>query len=207
MTLIAAVLFAVIVLIAGNYYINNHLRPIMTQMARVQVDQLASRVINEAIVERVADEGVTYNTLVHFEKDVNGQITALKTDIISINRLRAGITEGVLRSLELADTSRLAIPAGNLINSDILGGRGPRIPLKIVPLGTVSSNFSNQFSAAGINQTRHQIMLDITVDITILLPGYRVGTQVAAQVSVAETVIVGAVPDTYLQMEDFLRRG
>jgi len=206
MPLVAIVLIAIGVIIAGNYYINNHLRPIMTQMARVQVDQLASRVINQAIVGRITDEGITYNTLVHFEKDVNGQITALNTDIISINRLRADITEEVLRSLEAADTSRLSIPAGNLINSDILGGRGPRIPLKIVPLGTVSSNFSNQFSAAGINQTRHQIMMDITVEITILLPGYRVGTQVGTQVSIAETVIVGAVPDSYFQMDDVFRR-
>lgn len=203
----AAVIFiAAAVFIAGNYYINNHLRPIMTQMARVQVDQLASRIINQSIVERITDDGVTYKSLVHFEKDVSGQITALNTDIVSINRLRADITEEVLRSLELADTSKLSIPVGNLINSELLGGRGPRIPLKIVPLGTVSSNFSNQFSAAGINQTRHQIMMDITVDITILLPGYSVGTQVTTQVCIAETVIVGAVPDSYFQMEDVFRR-
>jgi sporulation protein YunB len=207
MPLFVIILIAIGVFIAGNYYINNHLRPIMTQMARVQVDQLASRIINQAIMDRITGEGVTYNTLVHFEKDVNGQITALNTDIISVNRLRANITEEVLSSLEKADTSKLAIPAGNLINSDILSGRGPRIPLKIVPLGTVSSGFSNQFSAAGINQTRHQIMMDITVDISILLPGYRVGTQVTAQVSIAETVIVGAVPDSYFMMDDVFRRG
>jgi sporulation protein YunB len=206
MPLLGVILIAAGVLIVGNYYINNHLRPIMTQMARVQVDQLASRVINKAIADHITGDGVTYSTLVNFEKDTNGQITALKTDIVSINNLRAGITEEVLSSLQQADTSKLSIPVGNLINSDIFGGRGPRIPLKIVPLGTVSSNFSNQFSAAGINQTRHQIMLDITVDITILLPGYRVGTQVTVQVCVAETVIVGAVPDSYFQMDDIFRR-
>jgi sporulation protein YunB len=200
--LVLAALIAVVIFILGNYYINNHLRPIMTQMARVQVDQLASRVINQAIVTRITDEGLTYSNLVGFEKDINGQITALKTDIVSINRLRADITEEVLHSLEHMDTSRLAIPTGNLINSDIFSGRGPRIPLKIVPLGTVSAGFSNQFSAAGINQTRHQIMMDITVDISILLPGYSVGTKVGTQVTVAETVIVGAVPDSYFFMDD-----
>jgi hypothetical protein len=78
--------------------------------------------------------------------------------------------------------------------------------LKIVPLGTVTAGFSNQFSAAGINQTRHQIMMDISVDISILLPGYSVGTQVGTQVSIAETVIVGAVPDSYFHMDDIFRR-
>jgi sporulation protein YunB len=198
--IIAAAVFAM-----GNYYISNHLRPIMTQMARVQVDQLASRVINQAIVKRISEDGVTYGSLVYFEKDIYGQITALNTDIISVNRLRADITEEVLLSLENIDTSRLAIPSGNLINSDIFSGRGPRIPLKIVPLGTVSAGFSNQFTSAGINQTRHQIMMDISVDISILLPGYSVGTQVGTQVSIAETVIVGAVPDSYFQMDDIFR--
>jgi sporulation protein YunB len=201
---IAVIAFAVILI--GNYYVRTHLRPIMTQMARVQVDQLASRVINEAIVSRITEEGVTYGSLVYFEKDIYGQITALKTDVISINRLKADITEEVLSSLERADTSKLSIPFGNLISSDLLSGRGPRIPLKIVPLGTVSSSFSNQFSAAGINQTRHQIMMDIEVDISILLPGYRTGTQVGTQVSIAETVIVGAVPDSYFQMDDIFNR-
>ena len=204
--LIAVVLIAAAVFITGNFYVQNHLRPIMTQMARVQVDQLASRVINQAIVKRITDDNVKYGSLVYFEKDVYGQITALKTDIISINRLKADITEEVLASIQRADTSKLAIPAGNLINSDLLSGRGPKIPLKIVPLGTVSASFSNQFSAAGINQTRHQIMMDITVDINVLLPGYAVGTQVGTQVSIAETVIVGAVPDSYFQMDDILGR-
>ncbi|MCL2002815.1 MAG: sporulation protein YunB [Oscillospiraceae bacterium] len=203
--LLAAIAAGLAVFFLGNYYIGNHLRPIMTQMARVEVDRLASRVINQAIVRRITDDNVTYGSLVFFEKDIYGQITALKTDIISVNRLRADITEEVLLSLERIDTAGLSIPAGNLINSDIFSGRGPRIPLKIVPLGTVSAGFSNQFSAAGINQTRHQIMMDITVDVHVLLPGYSIGTQVGTQVSIAETVIVGAVPDSYFQVEDLFR--
>jgi sporulation protein YunB len=204
--LVITAVIALAVFILGNYFIGNHLRPIMTQMARVEVDQLASRVINQAIVKRITDDNVTYSGLVHFEKDIYGQITALKTDIVSVNRLRADITEEVLQSLKQIDTSRLAIPMGNLVNSDIFSGRGPRIPLRIVPLGTVSAGFSNQFTAAGINQTRHQIMMDIEVDISILLPGFSVGTQVATQVSIAETVIVGAVPDSYFYMDDIFRR-
>jgi sporulation protein YunB len=205
-SLVLVIILTIAGFFAGNYYIKNHLRPIMTQIAEVQVNQMGSQIINQAIIDRITGEGVTYSNLIHFEKDIQGQITALKTDIVNINRLRADITEEVIEALQSADTSKLAIPSGNLINSDIFSGRGPRIPLKIVPLGTVSSNFSNQFTAAGINQTRHQIMMDITVDINILLPGYRVGTQVATQVTIAETIIVGAVPDSYFQMDDIFNR-
>jgi sporulation protein YunB len=205
--LLIAVIIAAAVFFIGNFYINNHLRPIMSQMAHVQVDQMASRIINDAIVKRISDDNVKYGNLVYFEKDIYGHITALKTDIIAINRLRADITKEVLTALEKADTSKISIPIGNLINSDIFSGRGPKIPLKIVPLGVVSSAFSNQFTDAGINQTRHQIMMDIEVDISILLPGYSIGTKVMTQVSVAETVIVGAVPDSYFRMDDLFSRG
>lgn len=199
-TVICVVVVLAFILI--NNYVVNHVRPIMTEMARVEVDRLASRVINQAINDKISEEGVTYGDLVYFEKDIYGKITALKTDIISVNRLKADITAEVLRSIEKADTSGIAIPIGNLINGDLFGGRGPRIPLKIVPLGTVSATFTNQFSAAGINQSRHQIMMDVAVDISVLLPGYDIGTRVATQVSIAETVIVGAVPDSYFAMED-----
>jgi sporulation protein YunB len=178
-----------------NHYAANHIRPIMAEMARVRVNRLASQVINQAITEKIS--GISYNDLVVFEKDIYGQITALKTDTVTVNRFRSEIAAAVLNALEKADTSGIAIPVGNLINGDLFGGRGPRIPLKIVPLGTVSAQLGNQFSDAGINQTRHQIMMDVAVSITVLLPGYNVDTEVTAQVSVAETVIVGEVPDSY----------
>ena len=204
LTLLGVTLLTFFVLL---FFVNRHLRPTMIQVARVTVDQHASRVINDAITRRISEEEVSYGNLVFFEKDLQGRITALETNIVAINRLKVGITEDVLAELEKTDTSRLSIPLGNLLGSDFLSGRGPGIGFRIVPLGTVETSFSNEFTAAGINQTRHQIMINLTIDISVLLPGYTDSTQVTTQVCIAETVIVGEVPDRYFSAGDLFGWG
>lgn len=198
--LIIALVFAAFWLCV--FWIDNHFRPIITQMAKVRVDYLASKAINEAITKKIDDGSLEYGKMVYFEKDIYGQITALKTDMIRINKLKADIINEVLDAVEGIGTSDLAIPLGNIINGNLLSGRGPRIPVRIMPIGTASANFSHSFESAGINQTRHQIMMEVQVNIDVLMPGYSAETVVTVEVTVAETIIVGAVPDSYTYFED-----
>ena len=184
------------------FWIDNHFRPIITQMAKVRVDYLASKAINEAIMKKIDDGSLDYGKMVYFEKDIYGQITALKTDMISVNRLKSEIISEVLESVEGIGTSDLGIPVGNIINGSLFSGRGPRIPVRIMPLGIASANFSHSFQSAGINQTRHQIMMEVWVNIDVLMPGYSAQTDVMVEVTVAETIIVGAVPESYTHFED-----
>ena len=191
-----------IVFFVVAFWVSNHLRPIITRMAKVRVDYLASSAINEAIMTKINEGKLDYNRLVYFEKDVNGQITALKTDMMAINKLKAEITGDVLEAIEGIGTSELDIPMGNLINGDIFAGRGPRISVRIVPLGSVNAEFEHVFLSAGINQTRHQILLTITVEISVLMTGYSASTSVSTGMTIAETIIVGNVPDSYFSMDD-----
>lgn len=184
------------------FWIDNHFRPIITQMAKVRVDYLASKAINEAIMQKIDDGTLDYGKMVYFEKDIYGQVTALKTDMIRVNKLKSEIINEVLDAVEGIGTSDLGIPLGNIINGDLFSGRGPRIPVRIMPLGTASANFRHEFESAGINQTRHQIMMEVQVEIDVLMPGYNAETVVAVDVTVAETIIVGAVPDSYTHFED-----
>jgi sporulation protein YunB len=180
--------------------ISARVRPIIEQMASARVSYLATNAIHDAIAKRLQADEYTYDRLIDFEKDLSGQITALKTDMLAINSLKADIIRDVLEAIRGVGTSELAIPLGNVTGIDLLSGRGPRIPVKIVPVGTAGADFSNVFTAAGINQTRHQIMMTIQADISILMPGRSAVTEVAVQMSVAETVIVGTVPDTYANL-------
>ena len=86
---------------------------------------------------------------------------------------------------------------GNLILPELFSGRGPGIPLMVLSISTSDASFRNAFTSAGINQTRHRIILDVDVHVSILLPGLTTYTKVSNEISVAETVIVGGVPDTY----------
>lgn len=190
----ALVLSAVWVALA---MIGAHLRPIIGQLASAKASYLASAAIHEAIARRLETGGYTYDRIVAFEKDAEGRITALKTDMLVVNRMKADITGDVLEAIQDIGIPELSIPLGNLFGGELFSGRGPLIPVKIVPVGTAGAEFSNVFSAAGINQTRHQIVMSIHADLSVLMPGNSVGISVAVQFNVAETVIVGTVPDTY----------
>ncbi len=202
---LSAILFLVIFI--GLFWIivatiDAHIRPMISQLAKAKVDYLASKAINKAIEDRISDGSFEYDKIVFFEKDIYGNITALKTDMITINRLKSGIIDDVLDEIDSIDTSELSIPIGSLMKSDLFAGRGPRVPVRIIPVGTAGASFENVFTSAGINQTRHQILMEVTVDIGVLLPGYTASTVVNVQVNIAETVIVGTVPDTYTNLTD-----
>ena len=178
---------------------SRNLVPVMAKMAVNESYELVTAAVNEAIQERLLDGTISYSELIILERDNEGNITALTTDVARINALSATITnEVVARIGALADT-RMQVPLGNIIGGAFLSGRGPGIGFRVVTLGNPTATFSNAFSTAGINQTRHQILLEFTIYINILVPGQTTNETITTQMLVAETVIVGDVPDTFGQ--------
>ena len=107
------------------------------------------------------------------------------------------VLDTVLTRVVQVSARALSIPVGTLTGSALLAGRGPRITVRMESVGSSEANFRNAFTSAGINQTKHQIILTVDVSVSILLPGFRTATKVSNSFIVAETVIVGMVPDTY----------
>jgi len=176
------------------------MRPQVERLAGARVHNLAAQAINQAVAESIARMEIMYDDLIHFEKDDTGRITALKTDMVMANRVKNNIHAATLEKIQGLSSTSVKIPLGNLTEVDVFVGRGPGIPVKIVPIGIVDVTFSNQFTSEGINQTRHQIMMNIETDIGVLLPGFSTSQQVSIQVCIAETIIVGAVPDAYAEL-------
>lgn len=176
------------------------LRPVLDAMATAKVQNAVTQTLDGAIADEIAQRDIIYSDIITMEKDGTGRITALTSNMGVLNGLRTGILGSVIQAIDTLDTKQLAIPAGNLTGIDFLSGRGLSLPVDVVSVGSAHAEFVNQFSDAGINQTRHQILLDVTVTVDILLPGGTLRRDVSAQVPVAETVIVGSVPDTYLQL-------
>ena len=113
------------------------------------------------------------------------------------NRLQSAIIDEVLEKLSEVTTKELSVPVGTLLGSPFLAGRGPLIRVRMQSVGSSSAHFENAFTSAGINQTKHQIYLVVDVYVSILLPGFSTTTKFSNTYSVAETVIVGSVPDNY----------
>ena len=174
-----------------------HLNPVMTSMATARVSNTVNRIVSAAVNEAVADGEIDYQNFVIFDKDDTGHITALRSNVAEVNRMQGRIADEILARLAEVSTSELEIPLGTLTGSALLAGRGPNLHVRMQTVGSASATFRNQFTAAGINQTRHQIFLDVDVYMSILLPGMKTSTKVSNEIAVAETVIVGGVPDTY----------
>ena len=193
-------LVVLLLLTAGVYSLFRvKFRPVVQNLAVSQVSSVTSDMINDAIAEQIANDNIQYDRIIYFEKDLNGRITALKTNMSEINRLKSCILNILNDEILTLDSSDLGIPLGSLILPELFSGKGPEIPVRILAVRDSEASFSSNFSEAGINQTLHQIIMDVALDVTVLVLGKTERFSVTSQVVVAETIIVGAVPDTFLQ--------
>lgn len=173
------------------------MKPLLESLATTQVSNTVTRIVTEAVDDAVRSGEIRYEELTTFEKDNDGKITALYSNMAAFNRLQAGILDVVLARIDQVDAKDLSIPLGTLTGSALLAGRGPSISVRMESVGSSTAWFENEFVSAGINQTKHNIVLNIDVYVSILLPGFTTATLVSNSFTVAETVIVGTVPETY----------
>ncbi len=173
------------------------MKPVLLQVASTRASNMVSRIVNAAVNEAMAAGKLDYDDLVTLETGAQGSVIALKSNMMAANRLQSEISADVLRRLGDISTTDLRIPIGTLSGIALLAGRGPALTIRMQTVGSAEANFRNEFTSAGINQTKHRILLDVDVYVSILLPGFYTSTKVSSEVAVAETVIVGSVPETY----------
>ena len=193
MALVLAILVGILVFFRTRY--NATIR----SLAQTQVINATSDLINDAIDKQIEKGTIQYDRIVYFEKDLNGNITALKTNMSEVNRLKTDILNLINDEILDMDTSDLGIPIGSLILPELMSGRGPEIPVKIISIRNSEGSFESQFTEAGINQTLQQLTMHVSIDVSILVLGSAESFTVSSQVVVAETIIVGKVPDTFFQ--------
>ena len=190
---LAAVFFLLFGLFRSRY------RPMIRALAETQVKNTTSDLANDAIAKQIANGNIRYDRIVFFEKDLEGRITALKTNMSEINRLKTDILNIINDEILALDTTGLGVHLGSLFLPEIFSGRGPAIPVHILSIRNSDASFESEFSQAGINQTLHRLIMEVSVDASILVLGKTGSFTVTSQVVVAETVIVGDVPNTFLQ--------
>ncbi len=196
---IRSVFFILVVLIVLLVVFRNQYSTVLRSLAETQVRNTTSDLINDSIDSQIENGYVQYDRIVYFEKDLNGRITALKTNMSEVNRLKTSILNKINDEILALDTADLGIPLGNLILPEVLSGRGPCIPVEIIAIRNSEATFTSNFSEAGINQTLQQLVMEVSVDVAVLVLGDTSNFTVSSQVVVAETIIVGDVPETFLQ--------
>ncbi|MGZ6503237.1 MAG: sporulation protein YunB, partial [Tumebacillaceae bacterium] len=151
------------------YYIDHNLRPTFMVLAEEKSKQLATDVINKAVIEQIADN-TNYDSLIDFKQQSNGRLTAGYFNMQEAVRIQGEVTDNIQKALQSLPQKSLSLPLGIAFNNSILASMGPNIPIQITPIGTVKSNIGWDTREAGINQTVHILYLQVDIQTEVLVP-------------------------------------
>ncbi len=192
--LIFFLLCAVIASLSFLLVLDAKLRPAVYDLAQIEAQSIAVDVMNSAVEEEITNENIRYSDIIEIKYNADGMITSLTSDIIKMNLLKTNIVQAANKAIHL-DSAVVKVPLGAATGMAVFAGCGPIAEIGLSIAGAVNAEFENVFFEAGVNQTEHRVMLNITADVTIILDGNMVNKQVETAVCVAQTVIVGRAPD------------
>lgn len=194
-------ILVLLLFLTGGVVIGLVFRSLTTEMAVSAAKDAVVLAVNGIVEDMMSDPAFRPEELVTLEKNADGAISAVKTNVAAVNILAANVLErAVAQTAE--NVIEVGVPVGNLTGSTLLLGKGPTIPVEVVMLSSSVAAFRSELTSAGINQTRHQILLELHVDISLFMPWRTIGSTVDTEILVSETVIVGDVPQSYMNWVD-----
>ena len=177
--------------------VERNVTDVVLTLSQATARSLAIQALNEAASEMLG-LGVHYADLMTVEKDEQGQVRLIQANTPEMNRLAAQASLLAQERLTAMGQKTVVVPLGSAVGLTLLAGSGPRIPISIVPVGSVQTDFETEFEACGINQTRHKVYLQLSASIRIVIPTGAKTTNVTANMLVAESIIVGKVPESFV---------
>ncbi|MBR5539854.1 MAG: sporulation protein YunB [Clostridia bacterium] len=190
-----------VLLVVAFAGLDSRLRPLIQSYGYMAARRGAMLAVHTGVEKVLSDQELGYTDLVTIERDAEGHVLSTEANVTAINRLKAAATNAVMQELSAREVQMTKIPLGSLIGGSFFTGRGPFLSVNIHTSGVVISNLSSEFQDAGINQTNHRISLDMTVMMTATLPMERVSIELQTAFLVCETVLVGDVPQTVMQLD------
>ncbi|MBO5929166.1 MAG: sporulation protein YunB [Clostridia bacterium] len=198
---VLVLMLALMLVVVGVVAVDSQLRPLVQSYGQMSARQRAMMAVHAGMEKALSSQMPQYSDLVKVERATDGRVLSAEANVSAINRLKAAATTAVTEELQKRESEKIRIPLGNLIGGSFFTGRGPFLPITIHTGGAVISELSDDFRDAGINQTNHRLSLDVTVMMTAALPLERVSIDVKTDFLICETVLVGDVPQTMLQLD------
>lgn len=186
-------------LLLGWWYLNGNLTRVILSLADARARSLAVQVLNEAVEETLAT-GVKYDQLMLVSTGEDGNVRLIQANTAEMNRLASHVTLLAQQKLEQLEQQAISVPLGSALGLPILAGAGPRLQVQILPVGAVMPRFDTEFQTAGINQTRHKVLLTLTATVRLVIPTGSSTLQATTQMAVAESIIVGQVPESFVDL-------
>ena len=195
--IVACVLGCLTALATGIILIERNLTRVVLSMAQAQARAMAVQVLNQSASELLSTGGVTYDRLMEVTTDGTGHVRLIQANTPEMNRLASAASLLAQEKLLSKNDQVVRVPLGSALGLTIFGGAGPKVAVRILPVGSVHAEFHTDFQTAGINQTRHRVTLVLTAQVQLVVPTGAQRVEVSTQVAMAESIIVGDVPDTF----------
>lgn len=199
--LLRTLILGLLLLTAGIILLGQNLSQTLLDMSYAQAYSIAVETVNRAVRECVG-EGLDYGSLVETTLDPEGRVTLLRTRAGTMNRLASETALKAKEELNSLENQNVSVPVGSALGIKFLAGTGPRIRMRIIPIGAVSTGFESTFESAGINQTRHKIFLTLRATVSLILPNGSQRVEVRNTFPLAESIIVGQVPDSFVDVNN-----
>jgi len=196
-----AAAFWVLLLAAALIALEQNLSQTMLDMAFAEAYSMAVETLNRA-VKLVTENGVAYSDLMNAQMDAQGRVTMLRADTMRMNELAAQTALRAEEELNNTENQFVDIPLGAALGIRSLSGFGPRMSMQILPIGAVHASFDTEFESAGINQTRHRVFLTLRATVSLIIPTGSQLVEVESTMPIAESIIVGLVPDSFVDVND-----
>lgn len=191
-------LFICLIVIAVLVYFQSNVTRVLISISEATIRSITTVAVNDAIYYTLND-ALRYEDLIYIDRDESGNVTSITTDSLKINRIARDTAYLSQENLTKMSAEGIMVPIGALTGIEALAGFGQKINIKIIPISNVECRFVSKFTDAGINQTKHSLYLEIVSDISIILPSKSTNLASTIEVLICESVIVGQIPDTYLQ--------
>lgn len=176
--------------------------PIIVRAGEYQGKMILTGIISNAVNEVLENSDLSYQDVVTIERDKNDKITSIESDIYTINKIKTKIIGSVSKSFSEMPLHRYSLPIGTLLGNQFFIGRGPAITLTIIPMGYLDIQIESEFNAAGINQTNHKMMLNMTLNYTTAIPLHQSSAKLTDHFIMIDTIIVGEVPQYYTNLSN-----
>lgn len=194
-------ILVVLLLTAAVIAMEQNLSQTLLDMAFARAYSMAVETINRAVKQAMA-QGVTYEELIDAQMDAEGRVSMLRANTMRMNELASQTALLAERELGSAENQFVEIPLGAALGVSFLSGFGPRLEVRILPVGAVHTSFDTEFETAGINQTRHKIFLNLRATVSLIVPTGSQLVEVTSTVPIAESIIVGEVPDSFVDVNN-----
>lgn len=173
--------------------------PVFDTLCKDEAKSMATLITNKEASNVM--EQYSYEDLFSIEKDEQGNISMIKSNVFPINEIISSIPIKIQEDINNEGRNNIKIALGTFTGIKILSGRGPNVNVRISSIGNVETELKSEFYSQGINQTLHRVYLQIDCEITILTPFNDMKERISNQVLITENLIVGHIPSSYYNLE------